>query len=198
MGSGDTFTDSSVNTEADSDRDDRGAKELANTAKDQGAALAQSAVDTGTQLAHEATTQISAVATEAKNQLGEVVGQVKDEFRTQLDARGRQVADGLRTLSSQLSSLAQGRPEEAGRIGDLLGDAQLRIQSYADSLQQRGPQAIVEDLSAFARRRPGVFLLGAGVSGFAIGRLVRGSATAKKGRDVTGPRELAVDRGVAS
>jgi hypothetical protein len=43
-------------------------------------------------------------------------------------------------------------------------------------LQARGPRAIADDVSRFARRRPAMFLAAASVAGFAIGRLVRSGA----------------------
>ena len=148
----------------------------ARAAKDETAAVAQSAVEAGKEVVHEAAAQVSVVATEAKDQLGAMLGQVKDEFKSQVESGGQQAANGLLSLSTQLSALSQGRPEEAGRVGAIVEDAQRRIQAYAETLQQRGPQAVVDDLSAFARRRPGMFLLAATAGGFAIGRLVRGGA----------------------
>jgi len=149
-------------------------------AKDETAVLTQKAAEAGHEVVHEAAAQASVVATEAKDQLGAVLGQVKHEIKSQVDAGGQQAANGLLSLSTQLSALAQGRPEEAGRVGTIVDDAQKRIQAYAETLQQRGPQAVVDDLSAFARRRPGMFLLAATAGGFAIGRLVRGGAAANK------------------
>lgn len=165
---------------ADSDVQSADAKEKLTAAKEESAAVAHSAVEAGKDVAHEAASQVSAVAAEAKDQIGAVLGQVGNEFKSQMDAGGKQVANGLLTLSTQLSALSQGRPQEAGHIGALVDDAQQRVQSYAQTLQTRGPQAIVEDLSAFARRRPGMFLLAATAGGFAIGRLVRSGAAANK------------------
>jgi hypothetical protein len=83
-------------------------------------------------------------------------------------------------LSRQLSALADGRREEAGRVGVIVDDAQQRLQSYAERLQDRGPQALLDDVTSFARRRPGVFLMGAVATGFMVGRLVRAGAAANK------------------
>jgi len=153
-------------------------RDRAQAAKDETAAVAQSTVEAGKEVVHEAAAQVSVVATEAKDQLGAMLGQVKDEFKSQVESGGQQAANGLLSLSTQLSALSQGRPEEAGRVGAIVEDAQRRIQAYAETLQQRGPQAVVDDLSAFARRRPGMFLLAATAGGFAVGRLVRGGAAA--------------------
>jgi hypothetical protein len=58
-------------------------------------------------------------------------------------------------------------------------DARSRIGRLAGELEQRGPEGLAEDLSRFARRRPGAFLLGAGLVGFAAGRVVRAGAATR-------------------
>ena len=192
MRSEDTLANSPTGSTTDDDlrSETRDAKEIASVAKAETVAVAQSAVDSGKEVVHEAAAQVSVVANAAKDQLGTVLGQVKGEFRSQIDARGQQAAEGMRTLSTQMSSLAEGRPQEAGRVGELLVEAQQRVQSYADTLQQRGPQGIAEDLTTFARRRPGLFLLAATAGGFAVGRFVRGGAAAN--RQQAGQRESAL------
>ena len=40
-------------------------------------------------------------------------------------------------------------------------------------LEDRGIEGVVDDVSRFARRRPGVFLLAAAGAGFVVGRFVR-------------------------
>jgi hypothetical protein len=54
--------------------------------------------------------------------------------------------------------------------------AEQKMQHYASALRERGPDGILGDVRSFARRRPGMFLLAAGISGFAIGRAVRAGA----------------------
>lgn len=156
------------------------AKDVAIAAKEQTTALAHSATDASKVVAQEAGDQVSAVAGQAKEQISAVIGQAKDELKTQVDARSQQAAAGLQTLSDQLSALANGRPNEAGHVGTLVNDAQFRVQSYAQTLQDRGPQALVDDLATFARRRPVRFLFGVAVAGFAAGRLARSGAAAAK------------------
>jgi len=155
-----------------------GAKEMAGAAKEQTAAVAGSAVEATKDVAHEAVAQASAVAGQAKEQIGQLVEQAKGELKSQADARGQQAAAGLQTVADQLTALTEGRTADAGQVGVLVQDAQRRVAGYAQSLQQRGPQAILDDLAGFARRRPGTFLVAAGVVGFAVGRLVRAGAAA--------------------
>ncbi len=166
-----------------------GAKDVATVAKDQTVAVARGAASAGKDVKDEAVAQASAVVGQARDQLGVVVGQAKSEVKNQLDSRGQQAADGLHTLAGQLAALSDGRPQDAGHVGALVNDAQQRVQAYAETLQQRGPQAIAEDLASFARRRPFRFLLAAGVAGFAAGRLARSGAAAAKDAGAGADRE---------
>jgi len=144
------------------------------------------AAEGGKQVAHEAANQASAVVGEAKDQVRSLVDQTKQEVRSQLDSRTEQAANALQTLSTQLTALREGRPEEAGHVATVLGDAQQRLQSYAYDLQTRGPQALVDDVSSFARRRPMAFLFGAAVAGFAMGRLVKAGQSASHSQNGNG------------
>jgi len=134
-------------------------------------------------VAQEATTQVKNVAQQAKTQLTGLMGQTKDEVRQQAQAKGEQAASGLRTLSQQLEALANGRPQEAGQLTSYLDDARERVMGFASSLEQRGPQGLLQDVSRYARRKPGSFLLMAGVAGFFAGRLVRAGVAANSESD---------------
>ena len=161
-------------------------KQMASTAKDESATVAGSAVEGGREVAGEIADQVSAVAGTAKDQLSTLVSQAKDELRTQGEARGQQVVSGLQNLSDQMSALVNGRPDQAGGVGTAVSEAQQRVQTYVRSVQDRGPRALIDDVTTFARRRPGVFLLAASITGFAAGRLVRsGAAAASEGSDLT-------------
>jgi len=157
-----------------------GAQQTESAAADASKAVMGTAVGAGKEVAHTAAEQATAVAGQAKEQLGVVVTKTKDELRSQLDARSQQAASGLNTLAAQLGALAEGRPEQAGHVGTLVGDAQQRVQSYAQTLQQRGPHAIIDDIAGFARRRPARFLLAAAATGFAAGRLARAEVAIHK------------------
>src|SRR3954453_9370240 len=148
----------------------------ASVAADESKRVGSAAVGATQGVAQEAKTQASNVVGEAKVHLSSLVDQTKQELRTQMDSRSQQAVSGLQTLSTQLTALKEGRMEEAGRMQDILGDVQQRVQRYSQSVQQRGPNALIDDVTNFARRRPMVFLLGAVMGGFAVGRLVRAGA----------------------
>ncbi|HEY4610000.1 MAG TPA: hypothetical protein VIH06_12365 [Ilumatobacteraceae bacterium] len=148
----------------------------ASVAADESKRVGSAAVGATQGVAQEAKTQASNVVGEAKDHLSSLVDQTKREVRTQVDSRSQQAVNGLQTLSQQLTALKEGRMQEAGRMQDIIGDVQQRVQRYAQSVQDRGPSAMADDMTDFARRRPMVFLVGAALGGFAIGRLVRAGA----------------------
>ena len=76
------------------------------------------------------------------------------------------------------AALAEGRPDDAGPAGDYVRQAGDKLQEVAQRLESGGLDGALSDLQGFARRRPGVFLLGAAATGFAVGRLLRGAQAA--------------------
>ncbi|MET0579159.1 MAG: hypothetical protein ABW122_10925 [Ilumatobacteraceae bacterium] len=158
----------------DTEPDDRSKPaEVADQAKSAAGEVAAAATSSAKDVAGEAATQAKVVAGEAKRQVANVVDQTRHELSQQADDRTRQAAGGLRTLSDQVSALADGRPGEAGPLVGYLEDARARVSSIADRLEAGGPQGLLDDVTDFARRRPVVFLVAAGAAGFAVGRLAR-------------------------
>ena len=134
---------------------------------------ASTAGDEAKRAAAEAKDQARSVVGEAKEQVSGLVQQARDELRTQSADRSRQAAGGLRTLSAQLQALTEGRPGDAGPLAGYVTDARRQVASFASRLEDRGIEGVVDDVSRFARRRPGVFLLAAAGAGFVVGRFVR-------------------------
>ena len=48
------------------------------------------------------------------------------------------------------------------------------VESFAGKLQNREPAELLDEVRSFARRKPGLFLLGAAAAGVVAGRLTRG------------------------
>lgn len=136
------------------------------------------ATDTTKEVVGQASEQTRAVAQEAKVQAQQLLADTKSELQAQADARGRQAADHLRTMSGSISALLDGRPSDAGQMLGYLEQAKSKVDDVAQRIETRGPQGVIDDLSSFARRRPAVFLLAAGAAGFTVGRLARAGAAA--------------------
>jgi hypothetical protein len=142
-------------------------------AKEQAGNVAGSAKDAGQHVAGVAKEQAGNVASEAKNQAANVVGQARDEISRQAADQQQRVAGGLRSIGSELGSMAE-RTDESGVAGDLARQASAKAHEVADWLDQRDPSALLDEVKSFARRRPGAFLAIAVGAGLVAGRLTRG------------------------
>jgi hypothetical protein len=140
----------------------------------------QAAADTAQDVKATAREDAADVARQARSEASRLMEQAKQEAQRQADERGRQAVQRLRTFSEQLTALSEGRTEQAGPLVGYAERAKTQMQTWADRIEQRGPQAIVEDVAGFARRRPGMFLVAAAGAGFAIGRLVRAERDAQQ------------------
>ncbi|MBA2337953.1 MAG: hypothetical protein H0V96_09390 [Acidimicrobiia bacterium] len=165
---------------------------VAETAGAEASNVASTAVDGARDVADEVTTQAKAVAGEAKDQLASLVSQGRQEVRQQAEQRTAQFVGQLRSLSEQVTALAEGRPDTGGSLVGYLNEAQNRIRGLASRLEQGGPQGLVDDVTRFARRRPGVFLTGAVAAGFVVGRALRAGVASQQDADPAGAQRPAV------
>ena len=158
------------------------------TAKAESVEVAETAKQAGKDVMSEVSEQTTAVARTAKDQFGQLAMQTRQELKAQGEQRGEQLAARLQTWAGQMRALVEGRVDDAGELRGLIGDAQQRLESYASSLRERGPDGVMQDVRRFARRRPGMFLLAAGATGFAIGRIVKaGGMSSTQNADLSEP-----------
>jgi hypothetical protein len=146
------------------------------TAKAEAGQVAGKAKEAGKEVMDEVTEKSAEVASTAKDEFNRLVDDGRAEIRTVGRERSEQLAARLETWAQQMRALSEGRVEEAGELRSWMQQAQRRVEDYASSLRERGPDGLMQDARRFARRRPGMFLLAAGVTGFALGRLVRSGA----------------------
>jgi hypothetical protein len=183
--------------------------QLAERAGEEAANVADTATEGIREVADEVRTQAKAVAGQARQQVDGVVDQAREEIRQQAEQRNDQAAGQLRTLSERITALVEGRPEGAGPLVGLLQDAEDQVRRLAGRLEQRGPQGVMDDVSTFARRRPGMFIAGAVGVGFLVGRAVRAGSSTQQAdaterqlgatTQISGPRlSLASPRGDAA
>jgi hypothetical protein len=154
------------------------ASEAASTAVAKTSEVAGTATEGARQVATEASRQASQLTSEALSSARTLVGEATGSLREQAGQQTERAASGLRSLSDQVRALAEGRPDDAGAAGDYARQAGEKLQQVAERLESGGVEGALSDLQGFARRRPGVFLLGAVAAGFAVGRLVRGAQAA--------------------
>jgi len=152
---------------------DRGEPSTADVAKDQAGAVAGTAADAGKRVAGVAGEQAGQVASEASQQVKDLVHQTRGELTEQAATQQKRVAGGLRSLGEELHSMAQ-NSEQQGPATDLVKQAAERTSTVASWLEDREPGHVVDEVTRFARQRPGAFLAIAAGAGLLVGRLGRG------------------------
>jgi ElaB/YqjD/DUF883 family membrane-anchored ribosome-binding protein len=144
-------------------------------AKDEARNVGQTAAQAGSQVASTAADQAKEVAHETQRQAQDLLRQGQSQLKEQTVAQQQKAAQGLSSLAGELRGLADGTSQGApGPARDLLQQASGLIEGFADKLQNREPAQLLDEVRSYARRRPGLFLLGAAAAGIVAGRLTSG------------------------
>jgi hypothetical protein len=142
-------------------------------AKDEAVATGQQAKEGAKHVAEVSRDEAKHVVQETGQQAKELWEQTRTQLLDQSAQQQTRVADGLRSLSQELSGMARSS-EQQGVASDLAQQASQRMGEVAGWLDQRDPGSLVTELKQFARQRPGTFLATAAVIGLVGGRLSRG------------------------
>ncbi len=110
----------------------------------------------------------------------ELLDDASVQVREQVDEQSDKVVDGIRRLGAQLLALADGDPHGAGPFDDYARDIADRLYTFASDIEAEGVQGLLREIEGVARRRPGLFVLGAAALGVGAGRLVRASTADDK------------------
>jgi hypothetical protein len=142
------------------------------TAKEQAANVAGDA-KAGTQhVAGVTKGEAKKVASEVRSQAADLLGETRGQLREQAGTQQKRAAGSLRTLSDELRDMGD-KSESTGIASELVSQVSSRAGSAADYLEGRDPGTLLQDVTDFARRRPGLFVGLAVVAGVAAGRLTR-------------------------
>ena len=155
-------------------------KETASAAAQAASQTAGTAAEGAKQVASEAAQQVTEVTRQATDQARELVNQAQTQLREQAVSQHERAASGLADVGRQIRALAEGRTDEAGFAADSAKQLADKVDGFAGRLEQRGFDGTIQDLTDFARRRPGTFLLSAAAAGFVVGRLGRGMQAAQQ------------------
>lgn len=142
------------------------------TAKQEAAELRNTATEQAGGVMDTAKTEVGAVAHEAKNQVKDLYEQTRSELKEQAAVQQRRVADGLRSVGGELSSMADSS-EGGGVAADLVRQVSSRVESVAGWIGDREPGALLGEVKSYARRKPGTFIAVAALAGLVAGRLTR-------------------------
>jgi F0F1-type ATP synthase membrane subunit b/b' len=155
-------------------------------AKDQAGNVASTAAQAGSQVASTAADQAKQVTQETKRQAQDLVAQARQQLQEQARTGQQKAGQGLNDIAQQLRTMVQGGESPSGPAADLVAQAGDKVEQLATWIQDREPGDLVVELRNFARRKPGVFLLGAAVAGVVAGRLTTGVVAAHKDESSSG------------
>ncbi|WP_154793980.1 hypothetical protein [Occultella kanbiaonis] len=151
----------------------RVASEARNRAQD----VKDVAIEQARDVARTTKEQVRVSAAEARYQAQSLFEQARREFTDQADGQQQRLAGGLRSFSSELSSMADSSQEQglAGTVTRQAADYLLRA---GDWLEQRDSAQALDEVSRYARRHPGTFIAIAAGLGVLVGRVARSAKDA--------------------
>jgi len=129
--------------------------------------------DQSGQVAETAKEQVQQVASEATDRARDLAGEARTQVRQQSDQQRERLAGTLHQLGDELRSMAE-QSQGSGVATEVARQAADRVHGLGSYVEQNQPGDLLNEVRAFARRRPGTFLLGALAAGVVAGRLTRG------------------------
>lgn len=141
-------------------------------AKDEAKDVGRQGADAAKGVAQTAGAEAKNVANEAGTQAKNLVGEVGSTLKSQAGTQQQRVTEGLRSFTDELKSMAD--KSESGTAQQLVQQVAQRTDSAASWLEGRDPGSLLDEVTGFARRRPGAFLMIAAGAGLLAGRLTRG------------------------
>jgi hypothetical protein len=158
-------------------------QEVATRARERGQRVVQAAAAETGELADTAKDRAGKVARQASAEARGLLEETKARVEEQAAAGAERLGEGLGRLGQEVLALVEGRPQEAPSLGpvaqraaDTLLDAADRVHGVGADIESRGLIGLLEDVQAFARRRPGAFLLAAAAAGLVAGRAARATS----------------------
>jgi hypothetical protein len=161
--------------------------------KEQVKQAAGTATEEGRHVAGVAQGEAKNVAGEARTQVKSLMGQATEQVDQQSRQQKDRLAQTMRTLGDDLENMAS--QSQGGLAANLAREVAERARSLSDTLENREARDLLEEVKSFARRRPGMFLLGSLAAGMVAGRLTRSAREAQSGPGSSGGFDSGSDGG---
>lgn len=105
-----------------------------------------------------------------------VLGGVKERVTTRVDEQKNRAADGLGGIADVFRNASNELRNENEALASYVDMASDQMRRFADQIRQKGVADMLDDVHAFARRRPALFIGGAFLVGLGIARFLKASA----------------------
>ncbi|WP_156253498.1 hypothetical protein [Pseudactinotalea terrae] len=173
------------------------AQQVAGRAADGAEQVAGVAADRASDVAHTAKEQVKDTAAEAKEQARNLYEEGRQQVTEQAGAQQQRLAGGMRSMSSELSSMADSS-EEQGMASALARQLAERLGNAGSWLEDREPAQVLDEISSYARRHPVSFMAIAAGLGLLAGRVARSAKDAGGGSSPTSGTSGSGSAGVSS
>jgi ElaB/YqjD/DUF883 family membrane-anchored ribosome-binding protein len=170
-----------LRTEPMSQRGRSGSVATSDVVCDEAAGVRRSVRDAGEHVTQTAVDQAKEVAAQTRQQAESLLQQGRQQLHDQAVFQQQKVALRLTTVADELRELAHNSSSDT--VGELTRQGADQLHQFASWLHDREPGDLLEEVRSFARRRPGVFLLGAALAGVVAGRLTGAGVAATQQPD---------------
>ncbi|GGZ32792.1 hypothetical protein [Streptomyces poonensis] len=153
------------------------AKEVGRTAQEGARQSAHVVREKGQEVAGTAREGAQEVLQETAGRGRDLYERFKEQAEGEAGTQARRLATNIRYLAEDLQHMSEScKPESPA--APLVRRMAERGHTLADRLDRQRPGELLDEVRDFARRRPGMFLAGAALAGFAVSRLGRGVTAA--------------------
>jgi hypothetical protein len=105
-----------------------------------------------------------------------VLGGVKQRVTSRVDEQKNRAADGLGGIADVFRTASNELRNENETLASYVDSASEQMKRFADQIRQKGVADMLDDVHAFARRRPALFIGGAFLIGIGIARFLKASS----------------------
>lgn len=151
-------------------------QEMKSTAKEHGQQVASAAGEQAREVAGTAREQAAQITQEVTIHGRGLYDETRQQVQEQAETQTQALAEALHRWGDEAQALVDGRPEDAGTMGEYAQQWADKLHDVGSTIEMRGVDGLLEEVQDLARRRPGAFLLGAALIGFGGGRLIRSAS----------------------
>ena len=105
-----------------------------------------------------------------------VLGGIQQRVTSRVDEQKNRAADGLGGIADVFRNASNELRNDNETIASYVDMASDQMRRFADQIREKGVADMLEDVQAFARRRPALFIGGAFLVGLGIARFLKASA----------------------
>jgi hypothetical protein len=105
-----------------------------------------------------------------------VLGGIQQRVTSRVDEQKNRAADGLGGIADVFRSAGNELRNENETLASYVDTASDQLRRFADNIRQRGIADMLDDVHAFARRRPALFIGGAFLIGLGVARFLKASS----------------------